>query len=1117
MTDIIAQLREAGIDTDDLDRRLTKARSAATAVMRISADPVSTEPTATPKLRDAATRGYFLPSDLGFPSDTEASGNTELRDLLAQCEVVPVRGRQVWQLKSAVRRQVLSQASASNTLKPVIDKPMDEGDPEGSMLRRVLNGFSPLLENVTASELDQLVTISDWLAGTGLAKLPRVEEIRRQIAKRELIEPFRTLIGRSLQDGSDGSEDRIVGRAKETEQLRAYVGIMPPEQLRDLASRTLRSLWHTITSSDAANEPLIIDGIGGMGKSSLIAKFILDHALFPGINLPFAYLDFDRAALAPREPLQLLIDITIQFSIWFPELETRLAELRTDLRNSIDLLASHPSERSREDTTRSRLNSCCFELKSVVESINDGQAPVLLVFDTFEVVQYDDNAVKGVVDLISALRTPVSSKSGQTAEQWSNLRIVVAGRAAAPEIKTSQTPILLGPLPLSATEELIRRRNAIDALDLTKPQITALAKPLRGSPLDVTIVMNWLKSREPSERVALVDEIIDEIKEAKSTVEETDNADPDSLAGRRITGILINRMVKHINDKEVQKLVIPGLVVRAVTPEVIRYVMAPASRLVESPDALAKGAEDELFRRLEHERWLVTRSGNYIRHRSEIRLAMLDLMRRQDRQRFDAANCLALDYFSGHASDNADMRAEAIYHLLLGGDTNIREAERLWTQAVSVPLSSAVDDLTGLAQVYLKAKLGRSVPIEALRMLPTSASFSVLLSFGKRFLQRGLSGGLTGIIDEVQKVERNPALLGLYWESLYRSGRWRDLRDASNAEAKTGRLARIIAALNQNDFDSARAADEAVGSPLRFCLRLATRDPQMADDIFATDISISQIDFTRSSKFGEAFWDFAAFMAHASWRTPNFSNMEGRAQLIDSIGEMSGLDRKLPAAATTSGALRILAFYEQDSLRRILRRLDFEGLFSTVSGRELQEFKESFGTVAGELLDQRSGQDAVARGERLLQALSEYPVNSVVADVSLTKEFAWVVRAMVESGSRNGATGALRMLAITHPDWLEPAGHALTRAFRGKVPSKLGWWSSVESYFGSTGRRSRSKQLSDGHAILSLADEAGSLPEAMSAYVEILDVKDAEARDFIEISNAFEKWRRSLGAALVGV
>ena len=44
-----------------------------------------------------------------------------------------------------------------------------------------------------------------------------------------------------------------------------------------------------------------------------------------------------------------------------------------------------------------------------------------------------------------------------------------------------------------------------------------------------------------------------------------------------ITGILYNRFVEHIRDLRIQKLAVPGFVVRLITPIVLRDVMARAT------------------------------------------------------------------------------------------------------------------------------------------------------------------------------------------------------------------------------------------------------------------------------------------------------------------------------------------------------------------------------------------------------------------------------------------------------------------------------------------------------------------------------------------------------------
>ncbi len=67
--------------------------------------------------------------------------------------------------------------------------------------------------------------------------------------------------------------------------------------------------------------PLVIHGPGGAGKSTLISKFILDHA-GPDRAQPMAFilLDFDRRALDPAKPDALLTEVAQQVRTQFPHL-----------------------------------------------------------------------------------------------------------------------------------------------------------------------------------------------------------------------------------------------------------------------------------------------------------------------------------------------------------------------------------------------------------------------------------------------------------------------------------------------------------------------------------------------------------------------------------------------------------------------------------------------------------------------------------------------------------------------------------------------------------------------------------------------------------------------------
>jgi len=319
----ISTLKAAGVDLDALGARLARS-SAAPPLENTAASPMAMD---TGQLGlAAALRGCFLPSDLGISTASESSGDPGLAALLAQSEVVTIGTQRAWRLKPETRRDILSKSEGLLAAAAAVQASVPSEAPrdgEGHFLRAALLGEKPDADRLPVEDLEHFATVSDWLGGTGLIQLPSSAELRRKIQQRELLDPFRQLVGRSIND-TDSGADRFVGREDELERLRAYVGMVDPERIRDYITRGFSSLWSTVSLSDSGNAPLLVQGMGGMGKSTLIAKFMLDHALIPGVRLPFVYLDFDRAALAPRQPLQLLIDMALQVEAWFPEIEQPL-------------------------------------------------------------------------------------------------------------------------------------------------------------------------------------------------------------------------------------------------------------------------------------------------------------------------------------------------------------------------------------------------------------------------------------------------------------------------------------------------------------------------------------------------------------------------------------------------------------------------------------------------------------------------------------------------------------------------------------------------------------------------------------------------------------------------
>src|SRR5204863_852857 len=96
----------------------------------------------------------------------------------------------------------------------------------------------------TSDELAASMQVVDWLGGTDLKEsLPAIDDVRQKVEYAALLDPLRALTG-----------SNFFGRKTELAALANYVA-----------------------AGDDTQKPMLVFGPGGMGKSSLIAKFVLDR------------------------------------------------------------------------------------------------------------------------------------------------------------------------------------------------------------------------------------------------------------------------------------------------------------------------------------------------------------------------------------------------------------------------------------------------------------------------------------------------------------------------------------------------------------------------------------------------------------------------------------------------------------------------------------------------------------------------------------------------------------------------------------------------------------------------------------------------------------------------
>lgn len=554
-----------------------------------------------------------------------------------------------------------------------------------------------------------LTTLSPEVTGKLATEWPAAAEVFAYIKREELLTPFRNMT-------------RLFrGRETELARLREYVwGKDGP------ASLNFRSL----------RAPLLISGIGGVGKSTLIARFILDQAQADREHrIPCVYLDFDKSGYSISEPLTLASEALRQLALQFPtrtvgegERAIRVADIMQDIRSDIRTTLGEgggrpgrskyrkepPAYQSQQTTISIRGN--LYEsisrqyLPRFEKELQSFSVPLLVVLDSFEEAQYRASASE-ILNLFRFI--------DEVAEFFPQLRLFIVGRNDLELLGRQIQHLELGPFDEPAALAYLR------AAGLEDPDFAReLYQEVGGNPLTLKLAARYIREereRRPGHAFS-VHELLEDID------------------AHRVQEQLVRRNLKHIKDHQVRQLAFPGMLVRRISPAIIREVLAKPCGLGEISVEVA----EYIYRNLQREQFLLGSEEGQLVFRRDLRTTLYDLVVKEYGATAEEIHQRAMAYYR-ERRDPAS-RAEYLYHwLMTGGDLDVLKQENL--SKLRPYLENYLPELPLNAYIYLAAQLGIRVRPDFIRRARLREWEDYLVAETEDVLRHGEVGDLAPLAE----------------------------------------------------------------------------------------------------------------------------------------------------------------------------------------------------------------------------------------------------------------------------------------------------------------------------------------------------------------------------------
>lgn len=467
----------------------------------------------------------------------------------------------------------------------------------------------------------------------------------------------------------------FVGRTDEIRKINNYIDWLPKSGFLQKITSSFKNVigWHD-------KPPMLIKGIGGIGKSTLIAKVISDqNTKIKGKTLPFIYIDFDLPGFSISEPMTVLLEALRQIEIQNPSYEKLINQIKNQI---AEMITDLDGKKIKTKFTASQRGVVFNSIQDIVDNYNVEitkfkDTPILVVFDSFEEMQY-----RATSEQLFSFFTFIQEVS----ELIPRIRPIFVGRA---EIDGSFGGFTFETLTLTEFD----KDSASAYLERMKVNDSTTREFIYdnfgGIPLMLLLASNVYKK------------------------EQVDFQDKEKIIGKKWE-YLVTRILGHIHNEKVKKIAIPGMLVRNISPEVILHILAGPTKICPIDIKESK----LIFEELKKEAALITKSRDTdsFSFRQDLRMTCRNMILEKFSSEAAEIQENAKQYYQKYTeieekSKRDQYQAEYYYHLLKEGQIPEDLTQEVYVRLRSF-LEQSIIELPVSSQIFIQS-LNKSTVGEA--------------------------------------------------------------------------------------------------------------------------------------------------------------------------------------------------------------------------------------------------------------------------------------------------------------------------------------------------------------------------------------------------------------------